>query len=139
MSKRIVSVLVTDLREDEIEILEDGVPQKLTYFRAVRAAAAGAGVPGSDASAAADPAPEPAVTSPPRRVVPVFGWLTSARRRLAQSAGEESARKHTTPQTAVTVVRIDDGLIPVLDRSSDPVAVKVDALGHLSTSTGGFS
>jgi VWFA-related protein len=53
-----------------------------------------------------------------------FGRLSSDGRRLAQSAGDEFARKHVAPPTFVTVVRIDNGLIPVLDRASDPVAVK---------------
>jgi VWFA-related protein len=114
--------LVTDLREEEIEVLEDGVPQKLASFRALAPAAPGAAVPGSDASAAAVPALEPAA-SPPRRVVLAFGRLSSDGRRLAQSAGDEFARKHMA-QAAVTVVRIDGGLIPVLDRGTDPAAVR---------------
>ncbi len=130
--------LVTDLREGEIEVLEDGVPQKLTSFRAIPPAAPGAGVPGSDAAAAAAPALAPAVAaaSTPRRVVLVFGRLSSDGRRLAQSAGDEFARKHMTPQTAVTVVRIDGGLIPVLDRASDPVAVK-EAVREATAAIGG--
>ena len=118
--------LVTDLQEGEIEVLEDGVPQKLTSFHAIPPVGPGAGVPGRDASAAAAPPLESAVAaaSPPRRIALVFGRLSSDGRRLAQSAGEEFARKQVTPQTAVTVVRIDGGLIPVLDRGSDPVAVK---------------
>jgi VWFA-related protein len=129
--------LVTDLREEEIDILEDGVPQKLTSFRAVQAAAPGAGVPGSDAAVAAAPALRPAdpATLPPRRVVLVFGRLSSDGRRLAQSAGDEFARKHMT-QAAVTVVRIDGGLIPVLDRSSDPLAVK-EAVREATAAIGG--
>ena len=115
--------LVTDLREGEIAVLEDGVPQKLTSFRPVEAAV-GAGVPGSDASAAAAPTLGPAAVSAPRRVVLVFGRLSSDGRRLAQAAGDEFARRHATPQAVVTVVRVDGGLIPVLDRASDPVAVK---------------
>ncbi|HSD67409.1 MAG TPA: VWA domain-containing protein [Vicinamibacteria bacterium] len=115
--------LVTDLREGEIAVLEDGVPQKLTSFRPIEAAV-GAGVPGSDASAAAAPPLGPAAVSAGRRVVLVFGRLSSDGRRLAQSAGDEFARRHTTPQTVVTVVRVDGGLIPVLDRASDPAAVK---------------
>jgi VWFA-related protein len=127
--------LVTDLRQDEVEVLEDGVPQRLTSFRPVQVVAPSAGVKGVDAtaavaSAAAAPGapatapPGPAAAPPTRRVVLAFGRLSSDGRRLAQSAGDEFARKHVTPQTAVTVVRIDGGLIPVLDRSSDPAAVK---------------
>jgi VWFA-related protein len=130
--------LVTDLRQDEVEVLEDGVPQKITSFRALQAPPAGAGTPGSDAAAAAAPAaPEaPSGSEAPRRVVLVFGRLGSDGRRLAQSAGEEFARKHTTPQTAVTVVRIDGGLIPVLDRASDPAAVK-EAVREATAAFGG--
>ena len=130
--------LVTDLRQDEIEILEDGVPQKIASYRAIQAAASGAGVPGSDAAAAAAPALAPAVAAAatPRRVVLIFGRVSSDGRRLAQSAGEEFARKHTTPQTAVTVVRIDRGLVPVLDRASDPAAVK-EAVREATAAIGG--
>jgi VWFA-related protein len=130
--------LVTDLRQDEIEILEDGVPQKITSFRAIPVAAAGAGVPGSDAAAAAAPALEPAAAAAatPHRVVLIFGRLSSDGRRLAQSAGDEFARRHTSPQTAVTVVRIDNGLIPVLDRATDPAAVK-EAVREATAAIGG--
>jgi VWFA-related protein len=130
--------LVTDLREDEVEILEDGVPQTITSFRAMRSAAAGAGAPGSDAAAAAAPtfAPAAAAAEAPRRVVLVFGRLSSDGRRLAQSAGEEFARKYTTPQTAVTVVRIDNGLMSVLDRASAPAAVK-EAVREATAMIGG--
>lgn len=114
--------LVTDLRQEEVQVLEDGVPQNLTSFRTVAPAAAGGAVPGSDAAAAAAPAPEPGA-SPPRRVVLAFGRLSSDGRRLAQSAGDEFTRKHMA-QAAVTVVRVDGGLIPVLDRGTDPAAVK---------------
>ena len=112
--------LVTDIQEMEIEVLEDGVLQTLTSFRALPTA-----VPA--AATAASPAVEPGAAhdaAATRRVVLVFGRLSSDGRRLAQSAGEEFARKQVTPQTAVSVVRIDGGLIPVLDRSSDPAAVK---------------
>jgi VWFA-related protein len=130
--------LVTDLRQDEIEILEDGVPQKITSFRALQPAASGAGLAGSDAASAAAPALEPtaATGAAPRRVVLIFGRLSSDGRRLAQSAGEEFARKHTTSETAVTVVRIDNGLIPVLDRASDPAAVK-EAVREATAMIGG--
>jgi VWFA-related protein len=130
--------LVTDLRQDEVEVLEDGVPQKLTSFRATQAGAAGAGVPGSDAATAA-PALEPpagASAGQPHRVVLIFGRLSSDGRRLAQSAGDEFARKYTTPDTAVTVVRIDGGLIPVLDRASDSTAVK-EAVREATAAIGG--
>jgi VWFA-related protein len=130
--------LVTDLRQDEIEILEDGAPQKITSFRALQLEAAGTGAPGSDAAAAAAPAVGSSASTPaaPRRVVLVFGRLSSDGRRLAQSAGEEFARRHTSAQTAVTVVRIDNGLIPVLDRASDPAAVK-EAVREATAAIGG--
>ena len=123
--------LVTDIQPGEIEVLEDGVPQKLTSFRALEPAAAGAaaspgaspGAPvgGSAAPAAAPPSGSGAAS---QRVVLVFGRLSSDGRRLAQAAGEEFARKHVSPQTVATVVRIDGGLIPVLDAASDPGAVR---------------
>jgi VWFA-related protein len=130
--------IVTDLQEGEVEVLEDGVPQKLTSFCALQAAVPVTGAPGAEATAAAVPLPEPALaaTSTPRRVVLVFGRLSSDGRRLAQSAGDEFARRQVTPQTAVTVVRIDGGLIPVLDRTSDPVAVK-EAVRKATAAIGG--
>jgi VWFA-related protein len=54
----------------------------------------------------------------------VFGRLSANGRRLAQEAGDEFARKQVGPQTPASVARIDGGLIPLLDRSADPVAVK---------------
>ena len=119
--------LVTDLQEGEVQVLEDGVLQKLTSFRAIQTAAPAAGVPGPSAATTATPAAAPGAAPPAaatRRVVLIFGKLSSDGRRLAQSAGDEFARKEVTPQTVVTVVRIDNGLIPVLDRTSDPAAVK---------------
>ena len=93
--------LVTDLQEGEIEVLEDGVPQKLTSFRAIQTAASAAGVPGPAAAGAATPPAEPGATpaAATRRVVLIFGRLSSDGRRLAQSAGDEFARKQVTPQT----------------------------------------
>jgi len=120
--------LVTDLKPSEIEVLEDGVPQKLDSFRALqvpgtasetRASATSASGPTTAPAPAAGPLP-----SSSRRVVLVFCRLTSDGRRLAQSAGEEFAKKHITSSTVVSVVRIDGGLIPVLDQASDPAAVK---------------
>jgi len=130
--------LVTDLQQGEIEVVEDGVPQKLTSFRAIQAATPVPGAPGATAAAAvtpaAGPAAAPAVATP--RVVLVFGRLSSGGRRLAQSAGEEFARKHVTPQTVATVVRIDGGLIPVLDRATDSAAVK-EAVRKATAAIGG--
>jgi VWFA-related protein len=118
--------LVTDLQEGEVQVLEDGALQKLTSFRAIPTASPTPGAPASGAPAGAAPTGEPgaAPAALTRRVVLIFGKLSSDGRRLAQSAGEEFAKKQVTPQTAVTVVRVDNGLIPVLDRTSDPAAVK---------------
>jgi VWFA-related protein len=129
--------LVTDLQAGEVEVLEDGVPQKLTSFRALEApvAAAGGGAATGSPATATPPATTPAAGKPAaasaaspapasRRVVLVFARLSSDGRRLAQGAGEEFARKYVSPQTVVTVVRIDGGLIPVLDATSDPAAVR---------------
>ena len=109
--------LVTDLQESEIEVLEGGVAQTLASFRAVQPAPSAGVAPGA-------PTPPVGAKASTRRVVLAFGRLSSDGRRLAQSAGDEFARKHVAPQMVVTVVRIDNGLIPVLDRASDPVAVK---------------
>jgi VWFA-related protein len=121
--------LVTDLQESEVQVLEDGVLQKLTSFRAIPTASPAPGAPASGAGAGAAPGAEPGAATgaapvATRRVVLIFGRLSSDGRRLAQSAGDEFAKRQVTPQTAVTVVRIDNGLIPVLDRTSDPAAVK---------------
>jgi VWFA-related protein len=123
--------LVRDLKPGEVEVLEDGVPQKVTSFRALElplaatgGSAAAPAAAGAPAAAQASPAPGAAAAVPARRVVLVFGRLGSDARRLAQGAGEEFARKHVTPQTVVSVVRIDGGLIPVLDETTDPAAVK---------------
>ena len=130
--------LVTDIQEAEIQVLEDGVPQKLTSFRSIPAAVPAAGAPAAAAATVATPAADSVgdAAAATRRVVLVFGRLGSDARRLAQSAGEEFARKLVTPQTAVTVVRIDGGLIPVLDRSSDPAAVK-EAVRQATAMIGG--
>lgn len=130
--------LVTDIQETEIQVLEDGVPQKLTSFRAIPTAVPAAGAPAAAAANVTTPSADSdaAQAAAARRVVLVFGRLGSDARRLAQSAGEEFARKLVTPQTAVTVVRIDIGLIPVLDRSSDPAAVK-EAVRQATAMIGG--
>ena len=128
--------LVTDLQEGEIEVLEDGVPQKLTSFGAIQPTVPGAGVAGTTTTA------RPGTDAGLRRGVraatdrAVFGRLSSDGRRLAQSAGDEFARKYVTPQETVTVVRIDGGLIPVLDRASDAVAVK-EAVRKATAAIGG--
>jgi len=118
--------LVTDLQAGEIEVLEDGVPQKVTSFRPIEAGGPGFGAPPTGAAPAPSPLPGAAalVAGAPHRVVMVFGRLSADGRRLAQGAGEEFARRDVTPGTLVTVVRIDGGLIPVLDLTSDPAAVK---------------
>ena len=102
--------LVTDLRQEEVEVLEDGVPQKLTSFRARssraprpaarRRSRRRAGTRRGVAPRARVPAPRPRRRRRcrPRHVVLVFGRLGSDGRRLAQSAGEEFARKHVTPR-----------------------------------------
>ena len=57
--------LVTDLQESEIEVLEGGVPQKLTSFRAVRPGALGRRRPGGSRSPpSARRAPRDASCSP---------------------------------------------------------------------------
>ncbi len=118
--------LVTDLQPGEIEVLEDGVPQKLTLFRSITAGA-GSATPASPTSSPSTPVATSAVpalaSARSRRVVLAFGRLGAEGRRLAQAAGDEFARRYV-PDTTVTVVRIDGGLIPVLAGSADPAAVK---------------
>ena len=77
--------LVTDLQEGEVQVLEDGVPQKLTSFRAIATAAPAAGVPGPAAATVVTPAADPgaAPAAATRRVVLIFGRLSSDGRRLA--------------------------------------------------------
>ena len=125
--------LVTDLQPAEIEVLEDDVPQKVISFRTVEAAVP-SGASGAPAPSAAAAASAPA--SSPRHVVMVFGRLSSDGRRLAQGAGDEFAKKYVTAGTLVTVVRIDGGLMPVVDRVSDPVAVK-EAVRKATAAIGG--
>ena len=117
--------LVTDLQASEIEVLENGVPQKITSFRTLESGAASAGDPAPATSgqptAAATP---PGAAAQGRRVVLAFGRLSSEGRRLAQSAGDEFAKKHVGPGTLVTVLKIDGTLVPVIEGTVDPVAVK---------------
>ena len=94
--------LVTDLRPEEIEVLEDGVPQKLTSFRITAPAAAAPAAAAAAAAANAVPpsgaAPATTTADSPRRFVLAFSKLTSDGRRLAQLAGDEFARKHASPR-----------------------------------------
>jgi len=117
--------LVADLKPSEVEVLEDGVPQTLASFRAIAPSGTEVAGPAAPAPGEATPAAAAGPAAPPsRRVVLAFCRLTSDGRRLAQSAGEEFARKHMTTSTVASVVRIDGGLIPVLDQTSDPAALK---------------
>jgi VWFA-related protein len=121
--------LVTDLTANDVTVLEDGAPQKIDSFRFVGAPAAGKDGGSGSAPSASGAAPGAAAaasssSSPGRHVVLVFGRLGSNGRRLAQGAGEDFAKHYVGPQSIVSVVRIDGGIIPALDRSSDPAAVR---------------
>jgi VWFA-related protein len=119
--------MLTDLQPDEVTVLEDGVPQKITLFRRASGAEAAAALAGASAATGAAGAPAAApspAAAPPRQVALVFGRLGSNGRRLAQTAGEDFAKRYVTADTLVSVLRIDGGIVPMLDRSSDPAAVR---------------
>jgi len=119
--------LVTDLAADEVTVLEDGVAQKVTAFVRPGDAVAPAGPGATAAAAAGAPGPAAPGTAPaaaPSRVVLVFGRLGSNARRLAQGAGEEFAKRYVDASTIASVLRIDGAIVPLLDKSSDPAAVR---------------
>ena len=80
--------LVTDLQESEIEVLEGGVPQKLTSFRAVQPPPSAGVAPGA-------PAPPVGTEGAARRVVLAFGSAELRRSPAPRSPRETSSPART--------------------------------------------
>lgn len=104
---------VKDLEEAEIEVLEDGVPQKIASFRLVDVGAAeGAGKPAEGAA------------RPPNIVTLIFERLGNEERRLARQAALRFVETETNPNTYIGVFSIDMRLFARQLFTKDREAVK---------------
>lgn len=104
---------VKDLQQSDIEILEDGAPQKVTSFRLV------------DAEAAADaPGQASAAVRPPNIVTMIFERLGNEERRLARQAALRFLETETNPNTYIGVFSIDMRLFVRQLFTKDREAVK---------------
>jgi VWFA-related protein len=108
---------VRDLRQDEITVLEDGVPRELKAFRLVEGTPAAAGV-------SATPQPGVAQPDPLRRITLVslvFDHLSQNGRKLAQRAAQDYLSKPMPPGQWAAVFALDNRLHMLQDFSRDPV------------------
>ncbi|MGQ9917746.1 MAG: VWA domain-containing protein, partial [Bryobacteraceae bacterium] len=126
---------VTDLRPEEIEVLEDGVPQKLKALRRVERLEAQEWVPGEEArSRRLDP------TRAVRLVLLVFDELGASSRALARRAVEDLMRHGVPPNTYYAVVQLTPSFRTVQPFTNEPYLIKwaVERLtgGRLARSEG---
>jgi VWFA-related protein len=107
---------VRDLRQDEIAVLEDGVPRELKAFRLVEGTPMAAGV---------GAVPQPGVSQPDplRRITLVslvFDHLSQNGRKLAQKAAHDYLTKPMAPGQWVAVFSLDNRLHMIQDFTRDP-------------------
>ena len=110
---------IRDLRQDEITVLEDGVPRELKSFRLVEG-------PPSDA-AVSTPAPPGVVQPDPLRRITlvslVFDHLGQNARKLAQKAAKDFLAKPMPPGQWVAVFSLDNRLHMLQDFTRDAARV----------------
>jgi VWFA-related protein len=97
---------VRDLRQDEITVLEDGIPRDVKSFRLIE------GTPGAEA-AAAPPQAGVAQPDPLRRITLVslvFDHLSQNGRKLAQAAAQDFLKRSMPPGQWVAVFTLDNRL-----------------------------
>jgi VWFA-related protein len=109
---------VPDLREDELEVYEDGVKQKIEGFRRIESAA-------QPEAAPAGPAPlvRPDAAHSLNFVTLVFDQLDVEGRKLGQKAATSFVEKALGPQVWVSVFQIEQRLRLLLPFSSDPARI----------------
>lgn len=128
---------ITDLRPDEIEILEDGVKQKVNAFRNVRGVEQLATEEAMQKKSAAGPSPEVKAPSTSLRelnfVSVVFAQIAQPNLEFAREAVTEFLKSGRLPNTYVTVYRLDRSLQLVQPYTADSTlltkAVNVAASG----------
>lgn len=126
---------VPDLRPEEIEVLEDGVPQKLKALRRVEGLEAQEWVPGEESrSRRLDP------SRAVKLVLLVFDELGASSRALARRAVEDLMRHGVPPNTYYAVVQLTPSFRMVQPFTNEPYLIKwaVERLtgGRLARSEG---
>ncbi len=137
---------VADLRPDEIEILEDGVKQKINAFRDVQGAEQLLTEQASAKSRSGTPSsvtPKPGATALRELnfVSIVFAQIAPLNLEFAREAVQEFLKSNTLPNTYVTVYRLDRSLRVLqpytADQSLLAKAVNAAAKGLSSASASG--
>ena len=115
---------IRDLRQDEITVLEDGVPRELKAFRLVEGTPAAAGVSATPQAGVSQPDPLRRITL----VSLVFDHLSQNGRKLAQKAAHDYLAKPMPPGQWVAVFSLDNRLHMLQDFTRDPaqLATAVD-------------
>ena len=107
---------IRDLRQDEITVLEDGVPREVKTFRLVEGAPA-------DATVSAAPIEAGVVQPDPLRRITlvslVFDHLSQNGRKMAQKAAQDFLKHSIPPGEWVAVFTIDNRLNLIQDFSRD--------------------
>ncbi len=107
---------VTDVRQDELEVYEEGVRQTIEGFKFVETA-----------PAAVEGAPEPATPDATRQlslVTLVFDQLDQEGRRQAQRAADAFLEKGLRPNTFIAVFRVDQRLAMIQPFTNDRARLK---------------
>jgi len=122
---------VADLRPDEIEVLEDGVKQKINAFHNVQ----GAEQLQTEQALAKSSSPSPSPSSPEAPKAPaatlrelnfvsvVFAQIAPLNLEFAREAVQEFLKSDTLPNTYVTVYRLDRTLQVVQPYTADKTAL----------------
>jgi len=131
---------IRDLKPGDIEVLEDGVPQKVESFRFVTREAAPAKSENKDDKATG--APPPTTGAPPGRSTPtvtalVFDRLSPEARALAKKAGLTYAQEDMASGGFTGVFGIDQALRTIQSFTDNPELIKdaVERATGTSTST----
>jgi VWFA-related protein len=111
---------VGDLREDELEVFQDGVKQKIETFKRVE----GEPAPADAAPAGNAPLAQPDTSRSPNLVTLVFDQLDIEGRKLAQKAAASFLEKALRPQVFVSVFQIDQRLGLLQPFTADAGALK---------------
>ena len=131
---------VRDLTESDFELLEDGVPQKISSFAPVAAVSAtGAGsagppLPAAAASAEAAPAPSPAAPAPMVTALVFHGLSPDSRHRALQAAQTYVGDKEETANY-IGVFGLDLTLAPLVPFTRNGLAVR-QALARIASGGG---
>lgn len=110
---------IPDLRPEEIEILEDGVPQQLKALRRVQGLEAQEWIPGQEAlTRRLDP------SRAVKLVVLAFDELGASSRALARRAVEDLVRQGVPPNTYYAVVQLSPSFRMVQPFTNEPYLIK---------------